>query len=161
MNHALGRSRGGFSCKIHFVCDNGGIPLGAVLSGGQRNDSVFFEDTLKSVSIPQRRGRPKNRPMMVTADKGYDSDKIRGYLRSRGIKSNIPIRKLRKGAKRRKRGRKPNFSAVIYRDRNIVERLIGWLKQARRIATRYEKTAENYLAMIKVAFIRFYVCKCL
>ena len=95
---------------------------------------------------------------MVTAENGYDLDKIRRYLRSCGIKSNIPTRKLKEGAKRRKRVRKPHFSALTYKHRNIVERLIGWLRQARRIATRYEKTTENNLAMIKVAFIRFHVC---
>jgi transposase len=157
----LGRSRGGFTCKIHLVCDRNGIPLGVALSGGQRSDHAFVEQALDDVSIPQRRGRPRTRPELLMADKGYDSRAFRQYLRSRGIGSNIPMRALPEGKKRRQRGPKPGFDRKLYKERNIIERLIGWLKQCRRIATRYEKNANAFLAMIKVAFIRFYLCKCL
>lgn len=133
--------------------------MGVALSGGQRHDSVFFKAAMESIRIPQKKGRPKTRPKEVMADKGYDSDKIRKYLRGRGIQSNIPQKSLKKGTKRRKRGPKPKFDKVSYRDRNMVERLIGWLKNCRRLATRYEKNALCFLAMIKVAFIRFILVK--
>lgn len=116
---------------------------------------------MKEVSIPQKRGRPRNRPAILIADKGYDSDKIRSYLRGRGIKSMIPQKKLRPGTKRRKKGPRPKFDDLLYKERNEVERLIGKLKIPRRIAMRFEKLAQCFLAMIKVAFIKFYLKKCL
>lgn len=160
-DHALGRSRGGFGSKIHFVCDRNGIPISSVLSGANRHDAPYFEPVLKSVSIPQRRGRPKNRPAKLVADKGYDSGKIRKYCRRRGIKSMIPEKVLPEGKKRRKRGPKPKFEKETYKARNIVERMIGWLKNCRRIAFRFDKLALSFHAMVKIAMIRHYVVKCL
>ena len=90
-------------------------------------------------------GRPRLRPRRVVGDKGYSSGKIRLYLRRRGIRLTIP----RKSNERR-RGK---FDKSIYRQRNRVERLFNRLKQFRRIATRYEKRAENYLAMLTLASI--------
>lgn len=68
----------------------------------------------------------------------------------------IPERKAGRGRKRRRRGRRPIFDQKLYAKRNVIERLIGWLKENRRLATRFEKTAEAFLAMIKLAFIRRY-----
>ena len=86
------------------------------------------------------RGRPRSRPKRVVADKGYSSKAIRRYLRRRGIRCTIPRR-----SNERHRGR---FDRAAYRTRNQVERLINKLKQFRRVATRYEKYAENYRAMV-------------
>lgn len=160
-DHALGRSRGGFGSKIHFVCDRNGIPISSVVSGANRHDAPYFEPVLESVSIPQRRGRPKNRPAKLVADKGYDSGKIRQYCSRRGIKSMIPEKALPEGKQRRKRGPRPRFEIETYKARNIVERMIGWLKNCRRIAFRFEKMALSFHAMVKVAMIRHYVVKCL
>lgn len=81
----------------------------------------------------------------MIGDKGYSSGKIRRSLRRRGIRFTIPRRK-----NERRRGK---FDRQIYRERNRVERLINRLKQFRRVATRYEKRAENYLAMVSIAAI--------
>lgn len=85
-------------------------------------------------------GRPRTRPQRIVADKGYSSRRIRRYLRRRGIRYTIPHR-------RNERQTGP-FNRTIYRLRNRVERLINQLKQFRRVATRYEKYAVNYRAMV-------------
>lgn len=95
------------------------------------------------------RGRPRKRPYRVSGDKGYSNGQIRRYLRRRGIRVTIP----------RKKGehRGGPFDQAIYHTRNCIERLINRLKQFRRIATRYEKRAENYQAMLTVAAIKLWL----
>jgi transposase len=90
-------------------------------------------------------GRPKRRPRRVVGDKAYSSQKNRCYLRRRGIRYTIPRR-----ADERRTG---SFDKNAYRLRNRVERLINRLKQSRRLATRYKKLAENYLAMLHIGSI--------
>ena len=85
------------------------------------------------------------RPKRVAGAKGYSSGNIRRYLRRRGIRLTIPRK-----SNERKRGK---FDKSIYRQRNRVERCFNRLKQFRRIATRYEKKADNYLAMLTLASI--------
>lgn len=155
----MGRSRGGFGTKIHLVCDKNGIPLNAILSPAQSHDAAFLIPVLDGVSVSQKRGRPKNKPAEIMADRAYDATYIRRYLTKRSIKSNIPLKKPRKGTKRRKRGPKPTFDPKKYKERNVIERMIGWLKNCRRIATRFEKNAQHFLAMIKLAFINLYLKK--
>jgi len=89
----------------------------------------------------------------VTGDKGYDIPRIRRWLRKRGIKPVIPEKTKPHG---RGPGRPPDFDKDTYRKRNVIERCVGWLKQARRIATRFEKLAVNFLAMLKVAMLQRY-----
>jgi len=91
------------------------------------------------------RGRPRLRPLRLVGDKGYTGRPIRNYLRRRGIRLTIP--------RLSNEPRRGSFSREIYRQRNIVERAINRLKQFRRIATRYEKLAANYTAMITIASI--------
>jgi transposase len=91
------------------------------------------------------RGRPRLRPLRLVGDKGYTGHRIRNYLRRRGIRFTIP-----RLSNERHRG---PFSREIYRQRNVIERAINRLKQFRRIATRYEKLAANYTAMITLACI--------
>ena len=91
------------------------------------------------------RGRPRIRPERVVGDKGYSSKKIREYLRERGIGAVIARRKNEKRA--------GSFDKEAYRERNVIERAINRLKQFRRVATRYEKRAENYRAMLVIAAI--------
>ena len=89
------------------------------------------------------RGRPRLRPLRLVGDKGYTGRRIRNYLRRRGIRLTIP--------RLSNEPRRGPFNREIYRQRNIVERAINRLKQFRRIATRYEKLAANYTAMIALA----------
>lgn len=95
--------------------------------------------------LRQGRGRPKSRPRYFMGDKAYSSEAMRKALQQRGI---TPIVPQRRNEKQRLR-----FNRGLYRERNRVERLINRLKPFRRIATRYEKQANNYLAMLALAAI--------
>ncbi len=108
--------------------------------------SIFLEQLMEQGAVKRSgRGRPRIRPSRVVGDKGYTGRRIRSYLRRRGIRFTIP--------RLSNEPRHGPFSREIYRQRNIVERAINRLKQWRRIATRYEKLAANYTAMITIAFI--------
>lgn len=144
-DHALGRSRGGLGTKFHLVCDGGGLPLAVQLSPGQRHDSQLFEKTLEAVRIPQRAAPPRRRPRRLAADKAYSSSSIRQWLREHRIRAVIPS----KANEKPRRG----FDREAYRGRKVVERCISWLKDSRRVATRYEKLARNLLGMLKLAII--------
>ena len=89
------------------------------------------------------------RPDRVAGDKGYSSPTIRHYLRARRIKVVIPTKA--------DEAPDPAFDREAYRERNVIERLINRLKQWRRIATRYEKRANHYLAMLAIAAILLWV----
>ena len=145
-DQALGRSRGGFGTKVHLRVEGAGKPVAFVLTPGQRHEASVFEELMTRGAVKRAgRGRPRTRPERVRGDKGYSSGKIRAYLRRRGIGYTIP----RKSNERRN----GPFNRALYRMRNLVERAINRLKQFRRIATRYEKKAENYLAMLHIASI--------
>ena len=117
-----------------------------LVSAGQRHDQTMFEPLLQGGSVKRDgRGRPRRRPQRVVADKGYSSRRIRGWLRRHGIRHTIPHK--------RNECRRGPFDRAIYRTRNQVERLINRLKQFRRVATRYEKLAANYLTMLTIAAI--------
>jgi transposase len=140
---ALGRSQGGFSTKIHLRAEGNGKPITAVLTSGQRHEQIALEAVLDRGAIRrQRRGRPRLRPRRVAGDKGYSSPTARGRIRRRGIRPVIPTKS--------NEPRDPAFDREAYRERNRIERLINRLKQFRRIATRYEKRAINYLAMLTI-----------
>jgi transposase len=137
---ALGRGRGGFSTKVHLRAEGNGKPLALVLTPGQQHEASVFERLMAQGAVKRPgRGRPRLRPRRVVGDKGYSSGAIRRYARQHGMRVTIP-------RKRNERRRGP-FDRAAYRGRNRVERLIGRCKQFRRLATRYEKRAENYRAM--------------
>ena len=147
---ALGRSKGGFSTKIHLRCDAQGLPITFVLTVGERHETIVFEQLMEQGAVKRAQGgRPRLRPHRVVGDKGYSSGAIRRYLRRRGIRLTIPRKDNEKH-----RGK---FDKSIYRTRNVVERCFNRLKQFRRIATRYEKKAENYQAMLTLAFIQLWL----
>jgi transposase len=147
---ALGRSQGGFSTKVHLRADGNGRPITAVLTGGERHEQVALEALLDQGAIRRPgRGRPRLRPRRTAGDKGYSSPTARARLRRRGIRPVIPSK--------RDQRRQPRFDREAYRARNRVERLINRLKQFRRIATRYEKRAVNYLAMLHIGMIMLWL----
>ncbi len=147
---ALGRSRGGFSTKLHVRADRWGNPLVLLLTAGERHDQTVFTALMEHGDIKRSgKGRPRRRPRRVVGDKGYSSRRIRTWLRHHGIRHTIPH-------KRNECNRGP-FDRAVYRERNRVERLMNRLKQFRRVATRYEKRAVNYLAMVTIAAIRLWL----
>jgi len=136
----MGRSRGGLTTKIHTVVDAEGLPLRFALSPGQAHDSTLAGALLDDRLPPDS---------FVLADKAYDAEWIRAMIEAQDA---VPIIPDRSSAKT------PHaFSRDLYRLRNRVERFFNKLKQFRRIATRYEKLAANYLAMIQIATIRIWL----
>jgi transposase len=115
-----------------------------VLTPGQRHEAKVVEPLLSSGAV-QCFGRKHLRPKRIVADKGYCGKPVRDLLRRRGIRFTIP--------KRSNMCRKGPFDRAIYRQRNQIERTINRFKHFRRLATRYEKRAVNYLAMWRIAAI--------
>ncbi len=120
-----------------------------VLSGGERHESLYLRPLLDLGRVRRAgAGRPRHRPSCIIADKGYSYPPIRRLLAQRGIHAVIPRRSHQTPLDRRH-----HFDRGLYRERNRVERLVGRLKQFRRIATRYEKRAISYLALLTLAAI--------
>jgi transposase len=105
------------------------------------------------VPRPGGRGRPRTRPDRIIADKGYSYARCREWLRRRQIPHTIPERRDQRARRAARPGRPLAFDKTIYARRNVVERCINRLKQWRGLATRYEKRAVNYRAMVVLASI--------
>ena len=156
-DHALGRSRGGFSTKIHVLCDGHGHPLDFHLTAGQAHETTGLVPLLEGAEerVVDGDGEPIAWPVALAGDKGYRADWIDEYLIGLGIKPVIPSKENEdRGA------RAVEFDRDAYRRRSIVESLIGWLKECRRIFSRFEKTAKNFGGIIKRAFIQRYLRLC-
>jgi len=153
-DHAIGRSRGGLSTKIHLLCDRDGHPLAFELTAGQAHESTVLDEVLigADAELFDAAGEPVAWPVALAGDKGYRADWIDAYLLDLGITPVIPSK-----ANEARDERLVLFDKHAYRDRNIVERLIGWLKECRRVFSRFEKTAKNFGGMIKMAFIQRYI----
>jgi transposase len=141
-DHASGYSRGGFSTKIPLSCDGHGTVLGIHVTPGQRHESRAFESTMQRVYLPRRRGR-RRWPRRLAGDKGSSYPRIWRWLGRRRIGRVIPTRK--------DQPRAANFDKAEYRKRNIVERVVGRFKESRRLLTRFEKLAVNYVAFWIIA----------
>ncbi|MCB2264062.1 MAG: IS5 family transposase, partial [Candidatus Thiosymbion ectosymbiont of Robbea hypermnestra] len=131
-DEAVGHSRGGLSTKIHAVCDALGNPVRFLLTGGQAAQCQQAEALIAGLAATY-----------VLADKGYDSDQFIAAIEDQGAEPVIPPKKNRTVQR--------PYDKVIYQERNLVERLFQKLKSFRRIATRYERLARNYLAMLHLA----------
>ncbi len=157
-DEALGRSRGGLSTKVHLICDGRGRPLSVLLTPGQRHGSTRLGALLDAIRVPRLgRSRPRKRPERLIADKGYDFSTCRGLLRRRGIAHVIPRRREREEHHADRVGRRTAFDRETYARRNVVERCVNRLKQWRGIATRYEKRAANYRAMVVIASLMMWL----
>ena len=140
------------STKIHLAVDGRGRPLSIVLTPGQAGDNPQLLAVLDRIRVHRRGpGRPRKRPDMLIADKGYAHDSTRRVLRQRGIAHTIPERidqVNRRVAKGSAGGRAPAFDHEIYQRRNVVERCFNRLKHWRDLATRYAKRASIYQASL-------------
>jgi transposase len=154
VDHALGRSRGGFSTKLHLLVDARGLPLVVEVTPGQQHESTCFESVVQAVRIRQSNGNMRWRPRRLAGDKGYSYPRIRTWLREHRIEAVIP---QRDDQRTQHRGRPLKFDRDAYRQRNAVECCVGWLKENRRVAVRYEKLATNYLGMLKLAMLKRYL----
>lgn len=121
-----------------------------VLTAAQRHEATKLEVLMEQGMVKRvGRGRPRLRPKRLLGDQAYSSRKIRRYLKRRGIGYTIP--------RRSDETRTGPFNRTLYKERNCVERLINRLKQFRRVATRYEKRAVNFLAMLTIAAIMLWI----
>jgi transposase len=121
-----------------------------LVTPGQRHEVTQLERLLDGGAVKRTgpdgrpgRGRPRRRPAKLVGDKGYSYPSARRLLRRRGISAVIPTKSDQL--------RQPHFDRAAYRGRNQVERSVGRLKQFRRVATRYDKRARNYLAWVTLA----------
>ena len=129
---ALGRSRGGFSTKIHAITDALGNPLDCVLTGGQASD-IGQADTLLGLT-------PQGAEIFV-GDKGYDSDALVCAIEARGMEAVIPPRSNRNNPRK--------VDGFVYKERHLIECFFNKIKHYRRIFARYEKTSRNYMGMLR------------
>ncbi len=130
----MGRSRGGFSTKIHVLVDALGNPVEFILTAGQEADVAQAGPLI---------GEHKAGAYIL--DKAYDSDAVVAAARRQGAEAVIPSKKNRKVPR--------DYDKHLYKERKKVEWFISLLKQYRRVATRYEKTARNFLGFVHMASI--------
>ena len=144
LDHALGRSRGGYGTKVHLVTDSQGFILAVHVTAGQVNECKAFEPTMARPLLSKRRGQ-RRWPRQLAGDKGYSFPGIRQWCRRRCIEAVIPTRS--------NQPRQEDFDKGTYRKRNIIERVVNWYKEYRALGTRYEKLAVNYVALWLVAIM--------
>lgn len=133
---ALGRSRGGFSTKIHLKTDFDGHPIAFDLTGGEKGDAPHFPILLGL--------GPDVDPRAAVGDKGYASKANRKAARARGIIPVIPRKSNEKGSS-------GFFPKAIYKGRARIEQAVGKLKRFKRVALRCEKTKQNFAAIVAIA----------
>jgi transposase len=126
-----------------------GFPLTIIISPGNEHDSKKFVEVVEHIKV-KTATRPATRPSEVLADSAYDNVALRKYLRTRAIKSNIPVNIRNK--KHRKRGRPTRFEPESYRKRGTIERFFAWLKMGfRKIASRYERLNVIFKGLLDIA----------
>jgi transposase len=128
------------------VVDGQGVPLGSQLVSASPGEVTLAESTLARISVPQKRGRPRQRPLRVVADRAYDSDPLRWRLRQRGL---LLIAPHRKG--RRKPSLNDGRTLRRYRKRWKIERTFAWLGNFRRLLVRYDHQIKMYEAFFHLA----------
>lgn len=134
------------------MCDRQGHPLGVHLTPGQTHESQGLVELLGGVGWEDWDEEPLAYPARLAGDKAYRAEWIDEWLLELGVEPVIPS----KGNQDRD-DRPVEFDPEAHRERNIVERLIGWLKESRRVLTRFEKTATNFLAVVKWACVKRYL----
>jgi len=127
---AIGRSRGGRTTKIHALTDGFCRPIAFLLTGGNVADCTAADALLEHMPATS----------ILHGDKGYDSNAVRKKIEDMGAAPNIPPKANRRW--------KNCFSPILYRDRNAIERMFGRIKDFRRIATRYDRLASNFLSAV-------------
>jgi len=153
---AVGKTKRGKGTKWMVLVDGQGLPLGLRLESASPGEATLAEATLAEVRVPRPKGRPRQKPKRVIADRGYDSDPLRERFKKRGIDLIVPYRKNNK-ARRYEDGRKLRR----YKRRWIVERTNAWLGQFRRLLVRHEHLLSTYRAFFYLACFWITLRRCL
>jgi transposase len=148
----VGLTRKGKGTKWMLVVDGNGLPLGFHLDTANRAEARLAQQTLDTINVARSRGRPKQRPKKLVADRGYDSRAFRRVLRSRGIRMCIPPKRRPKNWKA-KRGRPVVARKDDYRLRFKVERSFAWLGNFHRLLIRWEYHFSVYRSWFTVAVL--------
>jgi transposase len=143
---AVGKTKRGKGTKWMVLVDGQGLPLGVRLESASPGEATLAEATLAEVRVPRPKGRPRQKPERIIADRGYDSDPLRERFKKRGIDLIVPYRKNNK-LRRYEDGRKLRR----YKRRWIVERTNAWLGQFRRLLVRHEHLLSTYRAFFYIA----------
>ena len=133
-DQALGRSRGGFSTKIHVTVDGLGNPLRVCLTAGQRHDSTQAQALLDGYECGY-----------VIADRGYAAEALRDWIIQRGA---IPVIPPHQNSKH-----PHEYDTWLYRERHLVECFINKIKHFRRVFSRFDKLARRYLGFVQLASV--------
>lgn len=131
-NQALGRSRGGFTTKLHIVVNAFGKPLRVILTPGQAADAPQVPELFQPFSA-----------RIVILDKAYDTNAVIDFFENQGVLPVIPPKANRVVQR--------NYDRTLYKERNLIERFIGKIKQFRRVFSRFDKYARSYLHFIYFA----------
>ena len=134
-DEAIGKSRGGYSTKIHLSTDSYGLPLHFELSGGHTHDVVCAQTLLNAIPHGE----------YVIADTGYVSHKLRQSIRAQGA---VPVIPYRRGSLIGNQ----HMDWGLYKNRHLVENAFARIKHFRAIATRYDKLQRNFASMLALAF---------
>ena len=137
-DHAIGIGRGGMTSKIHLMVDACGNLLEIIITTGKVNDVSVAPELIAAVDLGETEA--------VSADKGYDSDKLRAQIEEEGSKANIPY-------KRDREKKNKDMDWYLYKIRHLVENAFARLKHYRAIATRYDKLKRNYLSTVLLGCI--------
>lgn len=124
-----------------------------LVTPGEAHEAIMLEPLLSAVKIGGKPGRPRTRFETVSGDKGYDGAAQRATIGKHGATPLVPHRKRSDGSYPEQA---EGFDKELYKRRNVVERLIGKLKEYRRIATRYDKLAESFRCFVLIGFIRIW-----
>jgi transposase len=130
------------------LSDGRGVPLGVHIDSATPAENKLIEKTLTMVRIPRRRGRPKTKVKRIIADKGYDDDPLRWRLWNRGIELISPYRSNNKN-----RVFEDGRKLRRYKRRYIIERTNSWLKNFRRVTTRWDRSLTAYTGFVRIACI--------
>lgn len=131
-NQALGRSRGGFSTKIHACVDALGNPLRFLLTGGQRHDITQADDLIAAFNFER-----------VIADRSYDADEFLSRIAENEAEAVIPPRKNRKEQR--------EYDHHLYKERHLIECFFNKIKHYRRLFSRFEKLDQRHLGFLSFA----------
>ena len=122
------------------------------MTAGQVHESTRLESVVATF-IASRKHRRRRKPRKLACDKGYSVQRIRDWLKVRGIEAVIP----HKDNEHARHDPAVKFDKATYRQRAVIEQCVGWLKECRRIGTRFEKLAVNFHGMLQLAMIRRYL----